>query len=212
MSDTMTLDATTTIDMDTNTATYPRARAAPWKVTLVDTGDDAMTGGRLLAVREHLQDEDAFCFTYGDGVGDVDITALVAFHRSHGRDATLTAAAPPGRFGALGMHGDEVQSFFEKPEGDGSMSLCGVWLTTANSWPTNTTASGNRWTRFATSNSSRSFGTRAELLGACGNPPHDSIGFLGTAAGLSYRTYRLQGQLAEPVASIHGRNGKRLRA
>ncbi|WP_431469976.1 glucose-1-phosphate cytidylyltransferase [Sphingosinithalassobacter sp. LHW66-3] len=117
-----------TFDMSANTATYHRPRAEPWKVTLVDTGDTAMTGGRLLAVKHLLQDEEAFCFTYGDGVGDVDITALIAFHKAHGRDATLTAAVPPGRFGALGMEGDQVKSFFEKPEGDGGTINAGFFV------------------------------------------------------------------------------------
>jgi glucose-1-phosphate cytidylyltransferase len=103
-------------------------RAEPWNVTLVDTGDASMTGGRLLRVADHLRDEDAFCMTYGDGVGDVDISRTIEFHRSHGRLATLTAAVPPGRFGALDMNGDQVQAFLEKPEGDGGTINAGFFV------------------------------------------------------------------------------------
>jgi glucose-1-phosphate cytidylyltransferase len=85
----------------------------------VDTGDDSMTGGRLLRVKEYVKNEKSFCFTYGDGVGDVDIKALVAFHNNHGKKATLTAVNPPGRFGALEISKGIVKSFTEKPEGDG---------------------------------------------------------------------------------------------
>lgn len=110
-----------TFDMDQNKMQVHRRKAEPWKVTIVDTGDATMTGGRLARVAEHLDDE-PFCFTYGDGVGDVDITALVKFHRSHGKRATLTAVQPPGRYGAL-IFGDDdnrlVSQFQEKPEGDG---------------------------------------------------------------------------------------------
>jgi glucose-1-phosphate cytidylyltransferase len=117
-----------TFHMQENRMEVHQRRAEPWKVTLVDTGDASMTGGRLLRVREHLKDEEAFCMTYGDGVGDVDITALVAFHRSHGRLGTLTAAVPPGRFGALDMEGDRVASFLEKPEGDGGAINAGFFV------------------------------------------------------------------------------------
>ena len=89
--------------------------AEPWKVTLVDTGEDSMTGGRLKRVAKYLDDDD-FCFTYGDGVGDVDITALVQFHRSQGRLATLTATQPPGRFGSLKMDGNRVDKVLVKRE------------------------------------------------------------------------------------------------
>ncbi|MBI4388964.1 MAG: glucose-1-phosphate cytidylyltransferase [Nitrospinae bacterium] len=90
----------------------------PWKVTVVDTGQDTLTGGRLKRVREHIDGED-FCFTYGDGVGDVDIAKTVAFHKSHGKLCTITAAQPPGRFGQMKLDGDLVVSFQEKPEGGG---------------------------------------------------------------------------------------------
>jgi glucose-1-phosphate cytidylyltransferase len=117
-----------TFHMGENRMEVHQRRAESWKVTLVDTGDASMTGGRLLRVADHLRDEDAFCMTYGDGVGDVDISALVSFHRAHGREATLTAAVPPGRFGALDMEGDRVASFLEKPEGDGGSINAGFFV------------------------------------------------------------------------------------
>lgn len=107
-----------TFDMATNSMQVHEQFAEPWKVTLVDTGENTLTGGRLKRVCSYLGDED-FCFTYGDGVGSVDISALVSFHRLHGKKATVTAVQPPGRFGALEMQGTEVQSFVEKPHGDG---------------------------------------------------------------------------------------------
>lgn len=100
-----------------NSTTIHHSRAEPWKVTLVDTGVETMTGGRLKRVREYVGDDD-FCFTYGDAVSSVDITALLAFHQSHGRSATVTAVLPPGRFGALEMDGLAVKGFREKPAGD----------------------------------------------------------------------------------------------
>jgi glucose-1-phosphate cytidylyltransferase len=106
-----------TIHMNLNHMEIHRRHAEPWKVTLVDTGDTSMTGGRLARVREFL--DDTFCFTYGDGVADVDMEALLAHHRSEGRQATLTAVQPPGRYGALALDGFQVNNFQEKPEGDG---------------------------------------------------------------------------------------------
>jgi len=94
--------------------------AEPWKVTLVDTGETTMTGGRLKRVRDYVKDDDCFCFTYGDGLSDVEITKLIAFHRSQGRLATVTATRPPGRFGSIDTNEGLVASFREKPEGDGS--------------------------------------------------------------------------------------------
>jgi glucose-1-phosphate cytidylyltransferase len=108
-----------TFDIQNNNMEVINKRAESWKVTLVDTGDDSMTGGRLLRVKEYVKNEKSFCFTYGDGVGDVDIKALVAFHNNHGKKATLTAVNPPGRFGALEISKGIVKSFTEKPEGDG---------------------------------------------------------------------------------------------
>lgn len=95
--------------------------AEPWTVTLIDTGENTLTGGRLKRVREYLKNEEAFCFTYGDGVGDVDITRLLEFHQQHGKQCTLTATRPPGRYGALKLgSNDAVDHFQEKPDGDGS--------------------------------------------------------------------------------------------
>ncbi|MGF1452563.1 MAG: glucose-1-phosphate cytidylyltransferase [Opitutales bacterium] len=108
-----------TFDMESNSMEVHQKRAEPWKVTIIDTGDETMTGGRLKRVREYLGDE-TFCFTYGDGVGDVDITATIQTHRKAQRKCLLTAVQPPGRYGALGMEGDRVTKFQEKPEGDGS--------------------------------------------------------------------------------------------
>jgi glucose-1-phosphate cytidylyltransferase len=96
-----------------------RSAAEPWKVTLVETGEETMTGGRLKRVLPYLGDED-FCFTYGDGLADVDITALIAYHREQGALATVTAVQPPGRFGAVELNGSRVRSFEEKPRGDGT--------------------------------------------------------------------------------------------
>lgn len=117
-----------TFRMAENRLEVHQGRAEPWNVTLVDTGDGSMTGGRLLRVKDYLADEDAFCMTYGDGVGDVDITALIAFHKEHGKLATLTAAVPPGRFGALDIHGGRVEHFLEKPEGDGGSINAGYFV------------------------------------------------------------------------------------
>jgi glucose-1-phosphate cytidylyltransferase len=104
-----------------------RSETEPWKVTLVDTGEATMTGGRLKRVLPYVGEED-FCFTYGDGVGDVDITAEIAFHREHGRSATVTAVQPPGRFGALEIEGDLVREFEEKPRGDGGWTNGGFFV------------------------------------------------------------------------------------
>jgi glucose-1-phosphate cytidylyltransferase len=108
-----------TFDMSDNSMLVHARKAEPWKVTLVDTGEATMTGGRLVRVRDYLEDE-SFCFTYGDGVADVDISKLIAFHRSAGRQATLTAVQPPGRFGSLAFERGRVLAFEEKPQGDGS--------------------------------------------------------------------------------------------
>ena len=108
-----------TFDMANNRMDVHQRNAEPWRVTLVDTGDETLTGGRLKRVADYVRDEEAFCFTYGDGVANVDITALVAFHRQHGKQATVTAVQPPGRYGALNMDGEAVRGFIEKPRGDG---------------------------------------------------------------------------------------------
>jgi glucose-1-phosphate cytidylyltransferase len=108
-----------TIDIAHNKLEVHQNSAEPWRVTLVDTGAETMTGGRLRAVAAHLGRDEPFCFTYGDGVANIDIAALVAFHRRCGKRATITTVAPPGRFGALEFEGDMVTRFREKPAGDG---------------------------------------------------------------------------------------------
>ncbi|WP_054073844.1 MULTISPECIES: glucose-1-phosphate cytidylyltransferase [Comamonas] len=109
-----------TFDMRSNRMEVHHKRAEPWNVTLVDTGDDSMTGGRLRRVADYVRNEEAFCFTYGDGVSDVDISGLIDFHKAHGKAATLTAPFPPGRFGALDFDGHRIRQFMEKPKGDGA--------------------------------------------------------------------------------------------
>jgi glucose-1-phosphate cytidylyltransferase len=117
-----------TFDMQHNKMEVHQRYAEPWKVTLVDTGEETMTGGRLKRVAEYVKDEEAFCLTYGDGVSDVNITELIAFHKAQNVKATLTAAIPPGRFGALDMSGNKVNSFMEKPKGDGAMINGGFFV------------------------------------------------------------------------------------
>ena len=117
-----------TFDIAFNTMTVHERKAEPWKVTLVDTGESTMTGGRLKRVADHIRNEEAFCFTYGDGVGDVDISALIAFHRGHGKLATVTSVAPPGRYGALERDGVMVRGFAEKPPGDGGVINGGFFV------------------------------------------------------------------------------------
>jgi glucose-1-phosphate cytidylyltransferase len=108
-----------TVDLTRNSLEVHKSRSEPWRITLVDTGADTMTGGRLAAVRSYLDEGEPFCFTYGDGVADIDIRQLTAFHARHGRRATITSVALPGRFGALEAEGDMVQAFREKHAGDG---------------------------------------------------------------------------------------------
>lgn len=117
-----------TFDMASNTVEVHQKRVEPWKVTLVDTGDDTMSGGRLKRVYDYIKDDDAFCFTYGDGVGDIDITASIRFHQSHGKEATMTSTYPPGRFGAIDIEGNQIKSFKEKPKGDGAMINGGFFV------------------------------------------------------------------------------------
>jgi len=117
-----------TFDMAHNKMEVHSKRAEPWCVTLVDTGDESMTGGRLRRVAKYVENERDFCFTYGDGVGDIDITKSIEFHRSHGKAATLTAVLPPGRFGALDIHDHQVRSFREKPKGDGAVINGGFFV------------------------------------------------------------------------------------
>jgi glucose-1-phosphate cytidylyltransferase len=108
-----------TIDISNNSMQVHERHAEPWRVTLVDTGTDTQTGGRLGRIRQHLRDETEFCMTYGDGVGDMDIGKIIDFHRQHARLATVTATQPPGRFGVLEIEGDRVRRMKEKPLGDG---------------------------------------------------------------------------------------------
>jgi glucose-1-phosphate cytidylyltransferase len=117
-----------TFDMASNKMEVHQRKAEPWRVTLVDTGDETMTGGRLKRVAEHVKDQEAFCFTYGDGVSDVDISREIAFHKRHGKWATVTAVQPPGRYGALQMDGDRVAGFSEKPRGDGGLINGGFFV------------------------------------------------------------------------------------
>ena len=117
-----------TFNMKENKMTVHKDRAEPWTVTLVDTGENSMTGGRLKRVLPFIKDEEAFCFTYGDGVADIDISELIKFHKSHGKLATLTATYAPGRFGALKKEKNQVKVFEEKPKGDGALINGGFFV------------------------------------------------------------------------------------
>jgi glucose-1-phosphate cytidylyltransferase len=117
-----------TFDMANNKMEVHQKYAEPWRVTLVDTGEDTMTGGRLRRVVDYIKNEEAFCLTYGDGVSDVNITELIAFHKAQKVNATLTAVIPPGRFGALDLADNKVNSFREKPKGDGGMINGGFFV------------------------------------------------------------------------------------
>lgn len=117
-----------TFDMARNHMEVHQQKAEPWKVTLVDTGEDTLTGGRLKRVAQYVKDEDAFCFTYGDGLSDVNIRASIEFHRKHGKQATITAVLPPGRYGAVTREGDRVTGFWEKPRGDGGLINGGFFV------------------------------------------------------------------------------------
>jgi len=117
-----------TFDMAHNTMEVHQRKAEPWRVTLVDTGDGTLTGGRLGRVADYLRDEEAFCFTYGDGLSDIDITREIAYHRAHGKWATVAAVQPPGRYGALQMDGQRVAGFSEKPRGDGGLINGGFFV------------------------------------------------------------------------------------
>jgi len=116
-----------TFNMQDNSMKVHQNTAEPWTVTLVDTGELTQTGGRLKRIAPYLNDED-FCFTYGDGVSDVDLSALIAFHKSQATLATVTAVQPPGRFGSLDMTGNKISSFEEKPQGDGSWINAGYFV------------------------------------------------------------------------------------
>ena len=117
-----------TFDMTSNKMEVHQCKVEPWKVTLINTGEDTMTGGRLKRVADYVKDEEAFCLTYGDGVSNVNITELIAFHKTQKVKATVTAAFPPGRFGALDINGNKVNSFIEKPKGKDSMINAGFFV------------------------------------------------------------------------------------
>jgi glucose-1-phosphate cytidylyltransferase len=117
-----------TFDMASNNMEVHQRNAESWRVTLVDTGDDTLTGGRLKRVAPYIQNEEAFCFTYGDGVSDVNITKSLAFHKQHGKLATITAVQPPGRYGAIERTEDQVTAFAEKPRGDGGLINGGFFV------------------------------------------------------------------------------------
>jgi len=117
-----------TFDMSNNKMDVHSMRAEPWKITLVDTGEQTMTGGRLKRIRSYVEDEDMFCFTYGDGVSDVNIKKLIEYHKQQQTLATLTAVFPPGRFGALNVSDGKVHTFKEKPKGDGVMVNGGFFV------------------------------------------------------------------------------------
>jgi glucose-1-phosphate cytidylyltransferase len=117
-----------TFDMASNGMVVHTRNAEPWRVTLVDTGEGTMTGGRLKRVAKYIADDPAFCFTYGDGLADINIAREIAFHNAHGKLATVTAVMPPGRYGALEMQGTKVTGFVEKPRGDGGMINGGFFV------------------------------------------------------------------------------------
>ena len=117
-----------TFSMKDNQMTVHQNNIEPWTVTLVDTGEDTQTGGRLKRVLDYIKDEEAFCFTYGDGLSNVDITKLIEFHKGHGKDATLTSVFPPGRFGALDIQDNQIKNFTEKPKGDGALINGGFFV------------------------------------------------------------------------------------
>jgi glucose-1-phosphate cytidylyltransferase len=121
-------NADLTVDLSSGSVEYHATNHEPWRVTLVDTGPETMTGGRLKRVAQYLDPDEPFFFTYGDGVADVDLTALAAFHRAHGKDATVTAVSPPGRYGALEIASDQVQRFIEKPPGDNGLINGGFFV------------------------------------------------------------------------------------
>jgi glucose-1-phosphate cytidylyltransferase len=117
-----------TIDMEKNRIEVHQQNAEQWRVTLVDTGPNTMTGGRLKRVQKYLPPKEPFCLTYGDGVADIDISAEIAFHKRHGKMATVAAVQPPGRYGALMRDGDTVKGFQEKPQGDGGWINGGFFI------------------------------------------------------------------------------------
>ena len=124
-----------TFDVQKNSMHVHQQYAEPWKVTLLDTGEETMTGGRLLRVSEYLKDDEAFCFTYGDGLSNINISKLINFHKEKGLIATITAVNPPGRFGAIDIEFDRVKNFKEKPKGDGGMINGGFFVLSPKVFP-----------------------------------------------------------------------------
>jgi glucose-1-phosphate cytidylyltransferase len=117
-----------TIDIRNNAVEVHHKNAEPWRITLIDTGENTLTGGRLKRVSDYLDAEEPFCFTYGDGLADINISKQIEFHKNHGKLATVTAVRPPGRYGALQIEGDAVKSFIEKPKGDGGFINGGFFI------------------------------------------------------------------------------------
>ena len=117
-----------TFDIANNSVEVHERHAEPWKVTVIDTGSETLTGGRLRRVKEHVKNDEIFCLTYGDGVSNVNISALIEFHKAHQKDATVTAVKPPGRYGALEAVDNMVTSFAEKPPGDGGLINGGFFV------------------------------------------------------------------------------------
>ena len=117
-----------TLDLSNNEIEIHHERAENWKVTLIDTGDNTMTGGRIKRIKDYLKDGEDFCLTYGDGLSNIDLDKLIKFHKNHKKLATLSGVYPPGRFGALSINGDNVESFLEKPRGDGALINGGFFV------------------------------------------------------------------------------------
>ena len=117
-----------TFDMSKNEMKIHQERAEPWKVTLIDTGENTMTGGRIKRIREYLEEDEDFCLTYGDGLANINLGELINFHKNHGKAATLSSVYPPGRFGALVINNNLVDSFVEKPRGDGALINGGYFV------------------------------------------------------------------------------------
>jgi glucose-1-phosphate cytidylyltransferase len=116
------------LDLGKNSISYAQAMAAPWQVTLVETGEQTQTGGRIKRIRPWVDEDDCFCLTYGDGLGDIDIAALIRHHRAHGTHATVTTVTPPGRFGAVRLQAGKVTQFIEKPETDSQLINGGFFV------------------------------------------------------------------------------------
>ena len=210
-----TSDVTFHMD-ESNRMEVHHRKSEPWKVTLVDTGELSQTGGRLARVRDYLGCS-SFCFTYGDGVADVNIKSLISHHQNAGREVTLTAVQPPGRYGALQLNGNTVNQFQEKPDGDnawinggffvmepsvldrirgdlraGKRMFCLRWLQMVNSAPIGIRVFGSQWTRSVIETDLKSYGRKDRLPGSCGDA---QFFVLGRTAGVAHWSYWLQRQL-----------------